>query len=164
MKKCYANKDLIYISIVGILLFVVLAIIGIVSLISGIIEEKINMVIAYSIAITVLLCLVSLSIFGLNRLGCKIIYDSERKIVLRKGFICGCISQIKVDDIKEIAIVPIPWEATCFVLVDFSKTKIDSRLKKSYIKLKKTEDSCEFIKCFWENPIVEYKEYADFYK
>ena len=163
MKKCYANKDLIYIIIFGTVFFVVLAIIGIVLLISGIDEGKTNVIIVYSILSAVLLSFVLLYIFELNRVGSKIIYDSERQIVFRKGFIYGCISQIKVKDIKEIAIVPIPWEATCFVLVDFSRTTIDKKLKKSYITMKKTKESHEFIKCFWDKPLVEYKTYADFF-
>ena len=89
----------------------------------------------------------------LNRFGCKIIYNEEKRIVIRKGFICGYNYQLKIEDIKEIIITSFPKETEYYVLIDSTNTKYVGGYKKSFIRIEKNKKNQDFIKQFWNKPI-----------
>lgn len=89
MKMVYSNKQLIYFSIFGIVLFSIANFVSIFSLIKGIINNQSNLIIVYSLLTIEFICIVSLLFLALNRLCYKIIYNEEERTIERKGFICG---------------------------------------------------------------------------
>ena len=89
MKKVYSNMFIIYLSIFGIVFFFIASIACVFSLINNIISNQLNMIIVYSILLVGFAFFISLLFLMLNRFGCKIIYNEEKRIVIRKGFICG---------------------------------------------------------------------------
>lgn len=153
MKKVYSNRIIIYFSIFGILFFSIIAIVCVFSLINSIINNQINMIIVYSVLFVEFSCFISLLLLMLNRFGCKIIYNEEEKMIIRKGFICGYKYQLKIEDIKEIIIASFPKETTYYVLIDYTNTKYDGGSKKSFIRIEKNEKNQSFIKQFWDKPI-----------
>ena len=111
------------------------------------------MIIVYSVLFVEFSCFISLLLLMLNRFGCKIIYNEEEKMIIRKGFICGYKYQLKIEDIKEIIIASFPKETTYYVLIDYTNTKYDGGSKKSFIRIEKNEKNQSFIKQFWDKPI-----------
>ena len=164
MKNIYAHKTVIYISFLGLILFAIAIIVCVISMFSGIRSGQSNIMIAYMFLTLGFLAFFVLFAFILNRLGCKVTYDQDKKIICRKGFFCGYNYQIKVEDIREIIIVMFPKETTYFVLVDSFNTKYDGESKKSFIRIEKTEENLDFIKQFWDKPIKECIEYSDLFK
>ena len=157
MKRVYSNRFIIYLSFFGIVFFSAAAITCMFLLINNILDNKANMIIVDSILLNGFSCFIFLFLLMLNRFGCKIIYNEEEQIIIRKGFICGYKYQLKIDDIKEIIIATFPKETTYYVIVDFYNTKYDGGSKKSFIRIEKTEQNLDFIKKFWNKPIEEYK-------
>ena len=153
MKKVYSNKFMVYFLSFGVFFFSIFSIICFFSLISNIMYGKQNVIIVYSILLFEFICFLSLFLFSLNRFGCKIIYNEEEQIIIRKGFICGYKYQLKIDDIKEIIIATFPKETTYYVIVDLYNTKYDGGSKKSFIRIEKNENNLRFIKQFWNKPI-----------
>ena len=153
MKKVYSNKFMVYFLSFGVFLFSIFSIICAFSLISNIMYGKKNVIIVYSILLFGFICFLSLFLFSLNRFGCKIIYNANEGIIIRKGFICGYKYQLKIDDIKEVIIATFPKETTYYVIVDLYNTKYDGGSKKSFIRIEKNENNLKFIKQFWDKPI-----------
>ena len=153
MKKVYSNKFMVYFLSFGVFLFSIFSIICVFSLISNIMYGKKNVIIVYSILLFEFICFLSLFLFSLNRFGCKIIYNANEGIIIRKGFICGYEYQLKIHDITEIIIASVPWETTYYVFIDSINTKYDSGSKKSFIRIEKNENNLKFIKQFWDKPI-----------
>ena len=164
VKTVYSNKTLIWILIFGTALFSVATIICIAYLIFNVLYEQMNFVLMYSVLIILFLCSIVLIMFSLNRFGCKVSYDYQRKLIVRKGFICGYKYQIKIEDIKNIIVVTFPQEATYYVFIDSINKKYDGGSKNSFIRIEKTKKNYEFIKQFWNKPIAENKQYVDLFK
>lgn len=153
MKKVYSNRVIIYFSIFGIVFFSIAAIMCVFLLINNILNNQTNMIIVYSVLLVEFICFISLSLLTLNRFGCKIIYNEEEQIIIRRGFICGYMYQLKIEDIKEIIIASFPKETTYYIFIDSINTKYDGGSKKSFIRIEKNENNLKFIKQFWDKPI-----------
>ena len=153
MKKVYSCRFIIYLSFFGIVLFSFPTIVSVFYLFNSIINYQANMIMVYFGLIVGFSCFIFLFLLMLNRFGCKIIYNEEEQIIIRKGFICGYKYQLKIDDIKEIIIATFPKETTYYVIVDFYNTKYDCGSKKSFIRIEKNESNLKFIKQFWDKPI-----------
>lgn len=153
MKKVYSCRFIIYLSFFGIVLFSFPTIVSVFYLFNSIINYQTNMIMVYLGLIVGFSCFIYLFLLMLNRFGCKIIYNEEEQIIIRKGFICGYKYQLKIDDIKEIIIATFPKETTYYVIVDFYNTKYDGGSKKSFIRIEKNESNLKFIKQFWDKPI-----------
>ena len=153
MKKVYSCRFIIYLSFFGIVLFSFPTIVSVFYLFNSIINYQTNMIMVYFGLIVGFSCFIFLFLLMLNRFGCKIIYNEEEQIIIRKGFICGYKYQLKIDDIKEIIIATFPKETTYYVIVDLYNTKYDGGSKKSFIRIEKNESNLKFIKQFWDKPI-----------
>ena len=153
MKKVYSCRFIIYLSFFGIVLFSFPTIISVFYLFNSIINYQKNMIMVYLGLIVGFSCFIFLFLLMLNRFGCKIIYNEEEQIIIRKGFICGYKYQLKIDDIKEVIIATFPKETTYYVIVDLYNTKYDGGSKKSFIRIEKNENNLKFIKQFWDKPI-----------
>ena len=153
MKKVYSCRFIIYLSFFGIVLLSFPTIVSVFYLFNSIINYQTNMIMVYIGLIVGFSCFIFLFLLMLNRFGCKIIYNEEEQIIIRKGFICGYKYQLKVDDIKEVIIATFPKETTYYVIVDLYNTKYDGGSKKSFIRIEKTENNLKFIKQFWDKPI-----------
>lgn len=164
MKKVYSNKIVVYMSIFGIVLMAIFMSYSIISLISGVLNGENNIAVVYGI-LTVGFCLfLIIFLFVLNRLGYKVIYDNDKKVIYRKGFICGYLYELKIEDIKEVIIVTFPMEADFYVLVDTVNMKYDGGSKNSFIRIEKKKENYDFIKQFWDKPITIHRKYADLFK
>lgn len=157
MKMVYSYRFIIYLSFFGIVFFSAAAITCMFLLINNILDNKANMIIVYSILLIEFSCFIPLFLLILNRFGCKIIYNEEKQIIIRKGFICGYEYCLRIEDIKEIIIASFPKETTYYIFIDSYNTKYDGGSKKSFIRIEKTEQNLDFIKKFWNKPIEEYK-------
>lgn len=153
MKKVYSNMFIIYLSIFGIVFFFIASIACVFSLINNIISNQLNMIIVYSILLVGFAFFISLLFLMLNRFGCKVIYNEEKRMIIRKGFICGYNYQLKIEDIKEIIITSFPKETEYYVLIDSTNTKYVGGYKKSFIRIEKNKKKQDFIKQFWNKPI-----------
>ena len=153
MKKVYSCRFIIYLSFFGIVLLSFPTIVSVFYLFNSIINSPTNMIMVYLGLIVGFSCFIFLFLFMLNRFGCKIIYNEEEQIIIRKGFICGYKYQLKIDDIKEVIIATFPKETTYYVIVDLYNTKYDGGSKKSFIRIEKNENNLKFIKQFWDKPI-----------
>ena len=153
MKKVYSCRFIIYLSFFGIVLFSFPTIVSVFYLFNSIINYQANMIMVYFGLIVGFSCFIFLFLLMLNRFGCKIIYNEEEQIIIRKGFICGYKYQLKIDDIKEVIIATFPKETTYYVIVDLYNTKYDGGSKKSFIRIEKNESNLKFIKQFWDTPI-----------
>ena len=153
MKKVYSCRFIIYLSFFGIVLFSFPTTVSVFYLFNSIINHQTNMIMVYLGLIVGFSCFIFLFLLMLNRFGCKIIYNEEEQIIIRKGFICGYKYQLKIDDIKEIIIATFPKETTYYVIVDLYNTKYDGGSKKSFIRIEKNENNLKFIKQFWDKPI-----------
>lgn len=146
MKKVYSCRFIIYLSFFGIVLFSFPTIVSVFYLFNSIMNYQTNMIMVYLGLIVGFSCFIFLFLLMLNRFGCKIIYNEEEQIIIRKGFICGYKYQLKIDDIKEVIIATFPKETTYYVIVDLYNTKYDGGSKKSFIRIEKNEDNLKFIK------------------
>ena len=166
MKKVYSNRVSIYLSIFGIVIFSIAAIMCVCLLVNYIPNNQTNIIIASSVMLVVFICFIFPYLVMLNRYGCKIIYNEEEQIIIRKGFVCGYEYRLKVEDIKDIIIATIPWDATYYIMIDSVNTKYVSGSKESFLRIEKNDKNKIFIKQFWNKPIKEYKEneYADLIK
>ena len=153
MKKVYSCRFIIYLSFFGIVLFSFPTIVSVFYLFNSIMNYQTNMIMVYLGLIVGFSCFIFLFLLMLNRFGCKIIYNEEEQIIVRKGFICGYKYQLKIDDIKEVIIATFPKETTYYVIVDLYNTKYDGGSKKSFIRIEKNENNLKFIKQFWDKPI-----------
>ena len=153
MKKVYSCRFIIYLSFFGIVLLSFPTIVSVFYLFNSIINYQANMIMVYLGLIVGFSCFIFLFLLMLNRFGCKIIYNEEEQIIIRKGFICGYKYQLKIDDIKEVIIATFPKETTYYVIVDLYNTKYDGGSKKSFIRIEKNENNLKFIKQFWDKPI-----------
>ena len=153
MKKVYSCRFIIYLSFFGIVLFSFPTIVSVFYLFNSILNNQTNMIMVYLGLIVGFSCFIFLFLLMLNRFGCKIIYNEEEQIIIRKGFICGYKYQLKIDDIKEIIIATFPKETTYYVIVDLYNTKYDGGSKKSFIRIERNENNLKFIKQFWDKPI-----------
>ena len=153
MKKVYSWRFIIYWLFFVIVILSFLTIVSVFDLFNSIINYQINMIMVYLGLIVGFSCFIFLFLFMLNRFGCKIIYNEEEQIIIRKGFICGYKYQLKIDDIKEVIIATFPKETTYYVIVDLYNIKYDGGSKKSFIRIEKNENNLKFIKQFWDKPI-----------
>ena len=153
MKKVYSCRFIIYLSLFGIVLFSFATIVSVFYLFNSIKNYQTNMIMVYLGLIVGFSCFIFLFLLMLNRFGCKIIYNEEEQIIIRKGFICGYKYQLKIDDIKEVIIATFPKETTYYVIIDPYNTKYDGGSKKSFIRIEKNENNLKFIRQFWDKPI-----------
>ena len=166
MKKVYSNNLIVCLAIAGIVISFVVVILFTYILISLGRIDIVGIIFLIVLPLLVVCFLITLSLFTLNRMGCKVLYDADERMIIRRGFICGYEYRLKVEDIKDIIIVTIPRDATYYIIIDFVNTKYDSGFKESFIRIEKNEKGKKFIKQFWNKPIKEYKEneYTDLIK
>ncbi len=150
--KVYSSKFQVFFGIFFIAILIILVIISTCSMIKEVINGNNHMLYMLVVIAFFILGIIFIA-FIANRFGCKITYDPDKKILYRKGLICGYKTQVKVEDIKEIIIATYPKETTFYVLVDSVNTKYEGGSKKSFIRIEKTEKNYEFIKQFWDKPI-----------
>ena len=150
MTVFYSIIDIIFL---GIIFFSIVDFISVFLFIDSITNVQTNVTIVYLIMVIEFTFFVSLFFFILNRFGCKILYNANEGVIIRKGFICGYEYQLKIEDIKEVIIATFPKETTYYVIVDLYNTKYDGGSKKSFIRIEKNENNLKFIKQFWEKPI-----------
>lgn len=153
MKKVYSCRFIIYLSFFGIVLFSFPTIVSVFYLFNSILNNQTNMIMVYLGLIVGFSCFIFLFLLMLNRFGCKIIYNEEEQIIIRKGFICGYKYQLKIEDIQDIVIATFPKETIYYVIIDPYNTKYDGGSKKSFIRIEKNENNLKFIKQFWDKPI-----------
>lgn len=157
VKKIYSNKSVIYFSIFGIVFISIIMILSIISLMSNV-EETTNNILMIIALILIYLFFLVLFVFSLNKFGYKVIYDSNKKVISKKGFIFGHEYQIKLEDIKEVAVLSLPKETAYYVLTDSKDDK-----QESFIKIKKTKKNEIFVKQFWDKSIKEYEDYEELF-
>ena len=165
-KQVYSNKTTI-----GILSFCLLVCIGIMCLSIVLIITKIrasewNMVILATVMGCVFLAVTGLTVYILNRAGCKIIYDSDQHLLYREGLWRGYKYQLKAEDITEIVVVFLPQDDTYYLLLDPYQTRLNGYSSNAFIRLKETPENLEFIRNFWDKPIntSDYKSYDGYTK
>ena len=157
--KVYSSRFIVYLSLFAISVFFIILFVHVYQI--SLNPTKTSM---YIPIIFILLLFLLFFCFLLNRLGYRIIYDNSRRIIYRKGFIYGYFHEVKIDDIKEIIVVPYPREAIFYVIVDSNNSIFDGAYKKSFIRIEKTKKNREFIEQFWDKPIKEYKKYEELFK
>ena len=67
-----------------------------------------------------------------------------------------------MENIWDVIVVFVPRDGVYYILVDGIHTKYTGNSKKSYIRLRETKENCEFVRQFWDKPIIEYRGYTDF--
>lgn len=164
MRKVYSNKTVVYMSIFGIVLMAIFMSCSIISVISGVLNGENNIVFVYGILTVGFFLFLIIFLFILNRLGYKVIYDNDKNVIYRKGFICGNLYELKIEDIKEVITVTFPMETDFYVLVDSVNTKYDGGSKNSFIRIEKKKENYDFIKQFWDKPITIHRKYAELFK
>ena len=153
MKQVYSSKTTI-----GLLSFCLIVSIGVVCfgavvMIANFRTGEMNLAIIVTIVECFFLMVVALTVCVLNRAGCKILYDPDKKMLYRKGLWWGYKYELKVEDIKEIIVVFLPQDGTYYLLLDPYNSKYESYYTKSCIRLRDTKENLEFIKQFWDKPI-----------
>ena len=94
--------------------------------------------------------------FVFNRVGAIIYYDSENRVLIRKGCIYGFESTVKVDDIKRVEKVYLYREGTFYVLIDEGHSKYDGLYVDSYFCIECSKESKEFIEKFWDGELESF--------
>ena len=94
--------------------------------------------------------------FVFNRVGAIIYYDSENGVLIRKGYIYGFESTVKVDDIKRVEKVYLYREGTFYVLIDEGHSKYDGLYVDSYFCIECSKESKEFIEKFWDGELESF--------
>lgn len=166
MKKIYAFKIVVYLSLFCILFCLICSLGCIYYVVFCALANNFGGAMCFSVSSLLFMFFVIFCIFLLNRGGCKVMYDSTEHIIVRKGYICGYEYKVRVDDIREIISVPDPRLGIYYILVDLSGTEQDYWKyfgigKDSFIQIRKTDENDAFIKQFWDKPIKN-MEYADF--
>ena len=120
-------------------------------------EQKLVLLTAISLCFSFVTAV--LSIYILNRVGCKLSYEFDTNMLYREGLWWGYKYHLKVEDIEEIIVVFLPNDNFYYLLLDPFQTMLESHCQKSYIRLKETPENLKFIKQFWNKPIntIEYR-------
>ena len=170
MKKIYAFKIVVYLSLFAILFYLICSLSCIFYAVFFALANNSGGAMASSVLSLLFMFFVIFFIFLLNRSGCKVMYDSTEHIIVRKGYICGYEYKVRVDDIREIISVPDPRLGIYYILVDLSGTEQDYRKyfgigKDSFIQIRKTDENDAFKKQFWDKPIknMEYEDFCNKY-
>lgn len=91
----------------------------------------------------------------MNRECGKMWYDTESKEICREGYIKGFKHTVKLENIKDIIIIPIYRAGLYFQLVEEENENYCKTSKKYPIRLPLNDKSIEFIKVFWDKPITK---------
>ena len=136
------------------------------SMICCIVAGERNLVLLTTISLCFSLMITVLSVYILNRAGCKISYEPNTNMLYREGLWWGYKYPLEVENIEEIIVVFLQKDDFYYLLLDPFQTKIESHYQKSYIRLKETPENLEFIKQFWNKPIntTEYRGYDGYTK
>ena len=132
--------------------------IGVVSLINAINEKNLPWLILSIVALVVITVVSILGYFVFNRMGSIIIYDKENKVLLRKGYLFGYKSAIKISDISKVVKVTFPRDNTYYVLVDNIHSKYEGGSNKSFYSITCSKESKEFIEQFWMGSLEKFYE------
>lgn len=163
MKNAYSFKCAEFFSLFGIAIFTVATLLCMVRTVLSFDCGQANFAV-YLVLTIGFFILDLLSILVLNRYAYIVTYECDLGIICRKGFICGYMYQVKVEDIRDIIILSVPKETTFYVFLDSNNTRLEGGYKNSFIKLEKNERNYNFIKQFWNKPIKEYDNYAEAYR
>ena len=165
-KRVYSNKTTI-----GILAFCLLVCIGIMCLsvvlmITNVRAGEWNIVILAMVAGCVFLAVTGLTVWILNRAGCRIIYDPDQHMLYREGLWGGYKYQLKAEEITGIVVVFLPQDDTYYLLLDPYQTRLKGYSSNAFIRLKETPENMEFIRYFWDKPIntSDYMSYDGYTK
>ena len=166
MKQVYSNKTSMRLYVFCLILSVGYVCFSAAALICYIGAGKQNHLLLAAISLCFFLMVAALTIYILNRAGCKILYDPDRNILYREGLWWGYKYSLKVENIEEIIVVFLPKDDFYYLLLDPFQTKIESHYQKSYIRFKETPENLEFIKQFWNKPIntTDYRGYDGYTK
>ncbi len=154
--RIYAPKQSKSIFIVGIAFFIFLMILSIfiVALTfssEDIVASIVLSIIIFSFSISMLIsCL-----FVMNRECGKMWYDTKSKEICREGYIKFFKHTVKLENIKDIIIIPIYRAGLYFQLVEEENENYCKTSKKYPIRLPLNDKSIEFIKVFWDKPITK---------
>ena len=156
MEKIHRSKFATHFITFLFILAIAIIVIGIFAI--GDMAKKDNtfMVVSFSFAVVVFLAFLALGCFVFNRLGAIIYYDSENRVLIRKGCICGFESRINVDDIKSVEKVTFPREDTFYILIDDKHSKRDGLYTDSYFSITCSKESKEFIEKFWDGELESF--------
>ena len=170
MKKIYAFKILVYLSLFAVLFCLICSLGCIYYAVFCALANNFGGAMGCSVSSLLFMFFAIFFIFILNRGGCKVMYDSAEHTIVRKGYICGYEYKVRVDDIREIISVPDPRLGIYYILVDLSGTEQDYRKyfgigKDSFIQIRKTDENDAFVKQFWDKPIknMEYEDFCNKY-
>jgi len=156
VKKVCSNTSMIFVSILLVLLCIGMLIIETILAIPIICGKNLDFTTLCPLFIIALvpISFIILSIWALNRGAYKVLYDKEKGVLCRKGFICGFKLELNVKtDIKGVATIQFFRGGEYYVIVDVYNNSYDIVTKKSYIALERNEKNLEFIRQFWDEPI-----------
>ncbi len=153
--RIYAPKQSKSIFIVGIVFFIFLIILSVFIVAStfsseDIVASIVLSFILFSFSISMLICCFVI----MNRECSKMWYDTGSKEICREGHIKGFEHTVKLENIKDIIIIPIYRAGLYFQFVEEENENYSKMSKKYPIRLQLTDKSIEFIKAFWDKPIT----------
>lgn len=112
--------------------------------------------IAFSIVFILLTAFFIVSYIFLNKFGAIIIYDKDNNVLIRKGYLFGYKSTVKISDISKVVKVTLPSDNTYYVLIDNIHSKYEGGSNKSFYSITCSKESKEFIEQFWDEPLERF--------
>ena len=113
-------------------------------------------IIALSIEFILLTAFFIVSYIFFNKVGAIIIYDKDNNVLIRKGYLFGYKSTIKISDISKVVKVTLPKDNTYYVLIDNIHSKYEGDSNKSFYSITCSKESKEFIEQFWDEPLERF--------
>lgn len=101
----------------------------------------------------VLPCMILFSLVGINRYGCIVWYDEEKKTINRKGGLKGFRYSLAIDKIVDIEIVRVRGQGWFIIIIDDFNFYSNGFNKRSFIRLDYNKSNMVFISQFWDKPI-----------
>lgn len=113
-------------------------------------------IIALSIEFILLTAFFIVSYIFFNKVGAIIIYDKDNNVLIRKGYLFGYKSTIKISDILKVEKVTLSRDDTYYVLIDNVHSKYEGGSNKSFYSITCSKESKEFIEQFWDEPLERF--------
>ena len=152
MRKARSNY-IVLISIIIIFIFLTVAFIALFFGIKAIIEHQdVTYIVGGIVGFLLLLPLCFMSICVLNRGCCNVYFDSDKKRIIRKGFIIGYKCIVNIDEIRAVEIVSFREDGFFYVIIDKYDKEYSFFRKDAYILIKRNRKNEEFIRLFWDKP------------
>ena len=156
MEKIHRSKFATYFIPFLFILAIAIIVMGIFAIGDMVAKNNTFGVVFFSFEIVLFALFLVFGCFVFNRLGAIIYYDSENRVLIRRGCIYGFESTIKVDDIKKVEKVTIYKEGTFYVLIDEGHSKYDGLYLDSYFCIECSKESKEFIEKFWDGELESF--------